>query len=172
VIDLKKCPGSDLPAREIPECSVCGARFWIGMNGNECGTIPPHAQRHEPSARYYPRVADMYDHPILYAAATHRLTEEQAIDMLAAENRDLRARLMRVLELHGVPMAIVGEAPKRLTVPDVIERFRAYHDAHLAWGSLTSCSMMATSVTPASSIALRARSCLATLKARRLRASC
>jgi hypothetical protein len=30
----------------------------------------------------------------------------------------------------------MSEEPKRLTIPDVIERFRAYHDVHLAWGSL------------------------------------
>jgi hypothetical protein len=108
VIDLKKCTGSGLPARELPECSVCGARFWLGMNGNECGTIPPHAQRHEPSARYYPRIADMHDNTICHAAAMHGMFEEQVIDLLALENRDLKAKLMRAMEI-APPMVVMRE---------------------------------------------------------------
>jgi hypothetical protein len=31
---------------------------------------------------------------------------------------------------------VSDEQERRLTIPEVIERFRAYHDIHLAWGSL------------------------------------
>ena len=96
--DLKKCTGSGLTGEVGAPCPTCGATFWMGALGGDTGaTFPAHTHREAPSAHYLPRINDVRDEPLLQAAATYRLTEEQTIDMLAAEVRSLKARLARAL---------------------------------------------------------------------------
>jgi len=123
VRDLRRCPGSGKTCEPVDKCPQCGATFCLGRL-EEGGTLPDHATRAEPSARYYPRTRDVMENGLLQGAAMSEMREEQVIELLADANRDLTARLMRALEMAPPPVAIIRNVPGAASLvyaPEVLD---------------------------------------------------
>lgn len=114
---FSRCPGSGLPSAPmhrgpagLPSCSQCPATFVTSEAGDSAVPLPEHVARLGASAQYAPRMADLHENPLLHACFQLGLAEEQVIDVLVRQNRELRARLVRALETRADPVYVVMPA--------------------------------------------------------------